>query len=73
MQLDYWGNKMSTHKATGHKRGSQGMSESMASELNRQQAAKVIHKMGGKKMHSSKPKQGYTQHRPGVDVFHPKV
>jgi len=64
---------MSTHKITGHRRGSQGMSESMANELNRQSAAKVMRKMGGKKIHSSKPKQGYDQHRPGVDVFHPKV
>jgi len=64
---------MSTHKITMHRRGQQGMSEAMANELNRQSATKVMRKMGTKKIHSSKPKQGYTQNRPGVDVFHPKV
>ena len=58
---------MSEKKVTLHKRSQQGMSEQMANELNRHQATKVMRKMGARKTVSPKPRQGYTQHRPGVD------
>lgn len=50
-----------------HRRGEKGMSEQMANEINRHQAAKAMRKMGSRKIHSSKPKQGYTPQRSGVD------
>jgi hypothetical protein len=46
---------------------SQGFSDQLANQINRQQAIKYHRKMGAKKMHPPKVGQGYTQHRPGVD------
>ena len=54
---------------TMHRKSHKGMSEEMANEINRHQAAKVQRKMSTRKIHSSKPKQGYTPSRPGVDKF----
>ena len=59
---------MSTHKITTHRHSGKGFSEQMANELNRHQAAKTMRKMGSKKMHSPKPKQGYTPQRSSVDT-----
>lgn len=59
---------MSEKRTTLHKRGHQGMSEQMANEINRQQASKAMRKMGSRKIHTSKPKQGYTPQRSGVDI-----
>lgn len=59
---------MSTHKISTHRHGAKGFSEQMANELNRKQAIKVQHKMASKKIHTSKPKQGYSPMRSGVDI-----
>ena len=59
---------MTEKKISTHKHGGKGFSEQMANELNKHQAAKVLKKMHATKMHSSKPKQGYTPQRSGVDI-----
>lgn len=59
---------MSTHKISTHRRGAKGFSEQMANEINRHQAVKVAHKIASKKIHTSKPKQGYSPMRSGVDI-----
>lgn len=59
---------MSSHKISTHRHGAKGFSEQMANELNRKQAIKVQHKMAAKKIHTSKPKQGYTPQRSSVDT-----
>lgn len=51
-----------------HKKGEKGFSEQMANEINRHQAVKTQRKMGSRKIHTSKPKQGYTPNRSGVDI-----
>lgn len=51
-----------------HKKGEKGFSEQMAHEINKHQASKALSKMGARKMHQSKPKQGYTPQRSGVDT-----
>lgn len=65
--------KMVDKHITTHRKSHKGMSEQMANEINRHQAEKVQRKIGSRKMHPSKPKQGYTPNRSGVDVFFPKV
>lgn len=59
---------MSTHKISTHRHSARGFSEQLANEINRHQAAKVQHKMAAKKIHTSKPKQGYSPMRSGVDT-----
>lgn len=44
-----------------------GFSAELANQINKHQATKVQHKMNSRHIKTSKPKQGYTQHRPGVD------
>jgi len=51
-----------------HRRDTKGMSEAMANELNRQQAAKVQRKMSSTHIRSPKVKQGYTPNRSGLDT-----
>lgn len=51
-----------------HRKGEKGFSEQMANEINRHQASKAMRKMGSRKIHSPKPKQGYTPNRSGVDT-----
>lgn len=57
-----------SHKITTHRPSARGFSEQLANEINRRQAAKTLQKMGAKKMHPSKPKQGYSPMRSGVDI-----
>lgn len=57
-----------SHKISTHRPSAKGFSEQMANELNRQQAAKTLRKMGAKKMHPPRTKQGYTPQRSGVDT-----
>lgn len=59
---------MSDKHIPTHKKGQKGFSEQMANQINRQQAVKVQHKIASRKMHPSKPKQGYTPQRSGVDT-----
>lgn len=57
-----------SHKITAHGRSAKGFSEQMANAINAKQAAKTLRKMGATKIRASKPKQGYTPQRSGVDT-----
>lgn len=59
---------MTQRRVTMHRRDTKGMSEAMANELNRQQAAKVQRKMSSTHIRSPKVKQGYTPNRSGLDT-----